>query len=127
VTPSGHPARLAGSVNVRGQALVEVQVSGPGGLETVTCAVDTGFTGELVLPAALVGRLGLRRAGTNVARLADDSPVRLSRHVGEVVSLAGRRRVRVYAAGSGTSLLGARLLTPHRLIIDYRARTVEIV
>jgi clan AA aspartic protease len=118
--------RLAGVVTERGDALIELLVSGPAGNLTTTFVVDTGFTGALVLPEALVRRLALRRIGANAATLADGSQVVMERFDAEVQWPWGSQRVRTFSAPSHTALVGARLLSARRLEIDYPARTVEI-
>jgi predicted aspartyl protease len=42
---------------------------------TIECVLDTGFQGELALPAATVAALGLSAGGRIWANLADDSDV----------------------------------------------------
>jgi clan AA aspartic protease len=117
---------LIGAVDGRGSASVELRVASPAGQATVSCVVDTGFTGALVLPAATVRRLGLRRTGVNSATLADGSRIVLSRYAAQVDWLSGPRQVLLYSTPGVTALIGTRLLSEHRLVIDYPKRTVEI-
>ena len=51
--PNEDRASLSGTVNIRGEALVDVEVIGPAARFAVSCIVDTGFTGTLVLPVAV--------------------------------------------------------------------------
>jgi predicted aspartyl protease len=53
-------ASTAGRVNEAPEPVVAVRlVGGPAGEMEVECVVDTGFTGALVLPRAVVEQLGL--------------------------------------------------------------------
>ncbi len=118
--------RLAGSVTPRGDALVELRIAGPNGQTTLTCLIDTGFTGALALPERLAERLKLTRLGPMTARLADGSETALETYEADVYWLGDRRHVRALTLHGPTALIGVRLLRAHRLLIDYPARTVEI-
>jgi clan AA aspartic protease len=128
VTAGGGGApRLTGTVSAQGDAVVDLLVAGPGGQTVVPCVVDTGFTGALMLPAPVVGRLQLPRVRSTRAFMADGSAVILDGYHAEVQWLGVRRRVQAYASSGPEALIGYRLLSAHRLTIDYPARTVEIV
>src|SRR5205085_2034532 len=66
---------MTGAVDDFGRALVPVRLKKPatGKLAKVQAWIDTGFTGELVLPKTLVNSLGLTRANVVKAELGDGS------------------------------------------------------
>lgn len=127
IPAGGAPPSLTGVVNARGDAVVDLPIIGPNSQLLATCVVDTGFTGELMVPDTLVAQLRLPRVRFTVVTLADGSPVMLNGYRAEVLWLSVRRRVLVYATTGHEALLGSALLAAHRLTIDYPARTVEIV
>ena len=122
----GPPVALAGTVNRRGEALVELKVAGPAGQEALTCLIDTGFTGTLVIPEAVAQRLRLPRRGSTVATLADGSEALFRRYEAVIDWPSGRRRVWALATASADALVGVGLLRRHRLLIDYPARMVKV-
>jgi predicted aspartyl protease len=66
---------IAGTLNGRLEAVIPLTVFGPNGdSEVVQAIVDSGFTGRLVLPAAVVTKLGLVRQTGTVMRLATACP-----------------------------------------------------
>ena len=80
---------IVGTVDARRQSIVPPVVRGMDGQqETVETLLDTGFNGELMLPAARVTALGLTPRSSRVMRLADGRsfPVPHS----ELVAIAGR-------------------------------------
>ena len=105
-------------MNAAGEPVVRLALRGPSGLtREVDAVVDTGFTGFLTLPPAIVTALDLRRADVQVVVLADGSRATLTAHAVEV-SWDGRLRdAFAYAAGS-TPLIGIALMDGYRLCID---------
>ena len=85
-------------------------------IETV---VDTGYTGFLLLPPALVAELGLAYRSSGGAVLADGTEAVLEVYSGVVLWDGQRRIVRIDAAGD-TPLAGMRLLAGFNLNIDVR-------
>src|SRR5262249_59546336 len=75
----GHPPAagrpvIRGTVTANREPVVRLRVRGPGGaVADVDLVVDTGFTGALVLPAAVVAALGLPWRSGGTAVLADGS------------------------------------------------------
>jgi len=72
---------MNGHVDNGGRSLVSVSVkaSAPSAWAAFEAWVDTGFTGELVLPQAAISFLGLSQSGTISAELGDGSSVVLKR------------------------------------------------
>ena len=73
---------MTGSVDDAGRALVRIRLKNPANaMEAELDAwIDTGFTGELVLPRHTVASLGLPLGPTVKARLADGSEIQLDTH-----------------------------------------------
>jgi len=68
---------ITGVVTAAREAVLQVHVQGPAGQTTMEAVLDTGFTGFLTLPLAVVMMLGLPFAGTSRATLSDGSEVGL--------------------------------------------------
>lgn len=101
---------ITGTVNAYREAIIRVVVGGPGGREQeIECIVDTGFSGSLSLPPALVAELGLpfRRRGR--ALLADGSEAFFDIHEASVI-WDGRPRLVPTDAADSDSLIGMTLL-----------------
>lgn len=110
---------IVGVVTADGrEATIRLMVRGPDGRERVVRAVvDTGFTGTLMLPPALVEELELVRHGVQRATLADGSAVYLDIHEAAIVWDDQLRDVRVLAAG-GDPLVGMALLRGYELTME---------
>lgn len=62
------------SVNAANEAVVPLRLQGPEGQpRDIEAVVDTGYSGFLTLPSALVGELGLPFAYMGQAFLANDA------------------------------------------------------
>lgn len=83
----------------------------------VEAVVDTGFTGHLALPPALIGELSLPLRGSRDSFLADGSRVSLDAYrVG--VEWDGRVRVVPALAAEGGPLMGMSLHRGHEIRIE---------
>lgn len=112
---------MLGTVNASGEAVLSLEVqNGSGGRETVAAVVDTGFTGFLTLPWAVVNSLSLPLLGSTPATLADSSTIVLDVHEALVVWHSLPRPVECLVA-EGAPLLGMTLLYGSAL----RIRVVE--
>jgi clan AA aspartic protease len=114
-------AKETGRVTATREALLRLQLSAG---ETVECLVDTGFTGALVLPEALVTRLNLPVVGREVFEMVGGRQFIASVALADLEWLGETRTVRVIV--SEDTLLGTELLDRTQLIIDYIARTVTV-
>jgi clan AA aspartic protease len=95
---------------------------GPRGKESsIEFTIDTGFTGELMLPAAQIASLGLRWRKFDRGILADGSECLLDVYAAEVDWDGTIRRVLVLET-NGDPLLGTKLLRNHELTIQFRVR-----
>lgn len=88
--------------------------------------IDTGFTGELVVPKEMVDSLGLPFGPLVTARLADGTDVQLDTYTCLLVWLGKWQRIEVVANQGQHPLLGVGLLLDHDLRIDYKTRLVTI-
>jgi clan AA aspartic protease len=114
-------AKETGRVTASREALLRLQLSGG---ETVECLVDTGFTGALVLPQALVTRLNLPVVGREIFEMVGGRQFIASIVFANIEWLDETRTVRVIV--SEDTLLGTELLDGTQLLIDYIAHTVMI-
>ena len=120
---------MKGIVDDFGRAIIEVilRASPTAEPKLLQTWIDTGMTGELVIPENQILDLNLARTGTAVAHLADGSEVLLNTYSCSLNWNGRERQVEVIANTGQFPLLGVGLLCDHRLSIDYPARQVEIV
>jgi clan AA aspartic protease len=108
---------MTGVVTAAREAVLQIHVQGPAGQTTLEAVLDTGFTGFLTLPMAVVMTLGLPFAGTARATLSDGSEVGLD--VFEATVLwDGRPRVITVLAAEGGVLMGMAMLMGFRLTLE---------
>ncbi|MDE2803192.1 MAG: clan AA aspartic protease [Chloroflexota bacterium] len=111
---------ILGTVTGAYEAVISLTVQGPAGqTREVESVIDTGFTGFLSLPSALVTELGLPFLTTESAFLADGSLVSFSVHDATVFWDGHPRRVYVHISDA-TPLVGMRMLDGHDLNIRVR-------
>ena len=109
---------ITGILTAAREAVIPVVVRGPLGHEAaVDAVIDTGFTGWLTLPTALVVALGLPFAGTTRATLSDGSEVAIDVFEATVVWDTRDRLVTVLATEGGV-LVGMAMLLGFRLTLD---------
>ena len=108
---------ITGSVNSRREAIIQLDILGPGGqIQTVDAVVDTGFNGFLTLPAQAIAALGLQRSGSVRVVLVDGSEDLFPTYKAAVRWEGSPRDVEVDAADSDP-LAGMALLVRHELRI----------
>ena len=111
---------IEGAVNAAHEAVVSLSLRGAEGrTQDIEAVVDTGYTGFLTLPSALVDELGLPFAYVGRAFLANDDEVEFDVHHVTVLWDGQPRRIRTAATGS-TPLVGMLLLDGHDLNIQVR-------
>jgi clan AA aspartic protease len=88
--------------------------------------IDTGFTGEIALPLAIIQNLGLPQSGTVSAELANGEAVIMSTYTCIIDWFGTDQQIEVVANQGGSPLLGVGLLRGHRLIVDYTSLTLSI-
>ena len=109
---------IRGTVTAGREPVIRLRVRGPGGAEAgVDLVVDTGLTGAVVLPAAVVAALGLPWRSGGMAVLADGSTHQTDYYEAELEWGPGWVAVLAMSVGP-ESLLGMRLLAGHRLVVE---------
>ena len=119
---------IEGAVNDAHEAVVALSLQGPAGqVRDIEAVIDTGYSGFLTLPTALVMELGLPFAYIGRALLANDDEVTFDVHDVTVLWDGQPRHIRADATGS-TPLVGMLLLDKHNLNIEVeRAGRVVIL
>ena len=109
---------IEGAVNDAYEAVVALSLQGPEGqAQDIEAVIDTGYSGFLTLPTALVTALGLPFAYIGRALLANDDEVTFDVHYVTVLWDGQPRHIRADATGS-TPLVGMLLLDQHSLNIE---------
>ena len=123
-------AKVVDSVDDRGRTVIRVE----GINDSILVVVDTGFNGDLMVTRAAARDLGAQRLGREVdVQLGNGTVASVIRGRATIPWLGENRLVRVLVADdwltvgdAPAGLLGTALLTPHLLMVDFAARTVEI-
>lgn len=112
---------MKGIVDESGRAILPIQILCPKHPDgtIVDAWVDTGFTGDLVLPLSVIEDLQLKVTGTIDGVLADGSQVELSTYHCQLNWFGRVRDLEVIANSGQTPLLGVGLLLAKELRIDY--------
>jgi clan AA aspartic protease len=101
---------ISGKVNSQREAIVSVSLFDAGGAEQpIDAVLDTGFTGELTLPAKLIDDLRLEFFGSRSAVLGDGSEVIMDNYFGEIMWHGRVKRI-VVLETEGGPLVGMELL-----------------
>jgi len=104
------------------EARIRLKVMGRRGQEQqVEAVIDSGYTGALTLPPAMIAILGLRWRSVERATLADGSTCVFSVYVGKVLWDGQVRSILVDEADADP-LIGMRLLRGHELKMQVRYR-----
>ena len=113
---------MKGTVNERGQSLIEVEVRATPNVagRTVSAWVDTAFNGELVLPRKTIEQLGLSKSAEIGAGLADGIVRTLEAFRAWILWFGKIREVEVVGSPGRTALLGVGLMLGHDLHVSYR-------
>jgi clan AA aspartic protease len=82
--------------------------------------IDTGFTGDLVMPQSGIDALGLTRSGSIDAVLSDGSHIELNTYSCVIEWFGNERHLEVIANECEYPLLGVGLLLGLELRVDYR-------
>jgi clan AA aspartic protease len=120
---------MNGMVDVAGRSLIAVSLTAPNQSASVSLEawVDTGFTGELVLPQTVIAALGLVQSGTVTGELGDGSTKVMNTYTCLIDWFGQKLQVEAIANHGHFPLLGVGLLRDHKLAIDYPARTLSIL
>ena len=114
-------SRHSGHVDDSGRAIVQVTIAANRNdrPHPIDVWVDTGFTGDLVVPRRIVEMLDLRQTGTVDGVLADGTQVLLATYHCEIEWFGKSRCLEVIANDGEMPLLGVGLLLAKELRIDY--------
>jgi clan AA aspartic protease len=109
---------MQGVVNLRREATLTVVVGNPNQqLQAIETVIDTGFTGFLSLPSAMIATLNLPWSASDIATLGDGSETLFDLYTA-VVIWDGQYRD-IYIAESETEpLLGMAMFYGYRLQVD---------
>lgn len=112
---------MKGIVDQAGRAILEIQLRSNSShpFRTISVWIDTGFTGDLVLPQKTIDELGLNPSGTVDGILADGSQTVLTTYHCEIDWFGRIRNLEVIANSGTTPLLGVGLLLAKELVVDY--------
>lgn len=120
---------MIGSIDEYGRALLSVEirpdVSGPS--SAVEVWIDTGFTGELVLPNLTIEALRLAHSGSVDATLADGSTIELQTYTCFVDWFGTQRRLEVVANQGDFPLLGVGLFLGLELRANYASLELTLL
>ena len=109
---------ITGTVTAYREAIIRLNVRGPGGEEkTVEAVIDTGFDGILTLPTTVVTALRLPWRTRERAILADGSATMFNLYEASVLWDGKLRRVLVQAVNT-TPLVGMGMLEGYELRIE---------
>jgi len=89
--------------------------------------IDTGFTGDLVVPESLIDQLALSISGSVDGILADGSQTVLKTYHCRVKWFGRERDLEVIANNGEFPLLGVGLLLAKELSVDYTNLSVSLV
>jgi len=119
---------VKGYVDQSGRAILSVLLvteAQPSGVP-IEVWIDTGFTGDLVLPETLVRQLGLPVSGSIDGILADGSQTELNTYHCQLRWFGRDRNLEVIANDGEVPLLGVGLLLGRELRIDYTNLMVSL-
>jgi len=109
---------IRGQVGPDNEAVIPLQLRGARGeVETIQSVVETGLTGAIALPSALVSRLGMPYRMMRPDELGDGTVVDFDVHQATVVWNGQDRPVEALATAGG-ALAGMSFLIGHHLFID---------
>lgn len=111
---------ILGNVNTNREAVIQIAVLNDSKqIKAIRAVIDTGYTGDLMLPKAIVNELGLTLRGIQDATLGDGSLAIFEMYAGYVIWDGQVQRVEVN--GSKTEcLVGMGLLEEYKLEIEGR-------
>ena len=119
---------IEGAVSGDSEAIIRLTLrAATGATQEIDAIIDTGFTGDLTLPPALIRRLNLSWKGRGQALLADGGMHMFDAYVG-TVSWNGQSLTVEVSSADTNPLVGMGLLRGHRLsmdVIENGAVTIE--
>ena len=119
---------MTGLVDNSGRALLRIRLQHPdSAIEFELDAwIDTGFTGELVIPLQQAVQFNLPLGSAIRAGLADGSEVELNTYTCLLDWFGAWKQIEIIANEGQFPLLGVGLLLGHALHIDYPDKTLSV-
>lgn len=117
---------LQGSIDNRNQLWVPITVTGDHGQHKISALLDTGFTGELLLPLQIAVPLGLKLAGVAPYKLADGSISQQMLFSASITWGTQTRAVTVSVLDVEDALMGGGLLHGYVLLVDFQQKQLII-
>lgn len=113
---------MNGLIDENGRALltIDVRATSARTASSIEVWIDTGFTGDLVLPKPQIEDLGFPKSGSVDAILADGSAIELNTYTCLLNWFGSERRLKVVANDGDYPLLGVGLLLGLELRANYR-------
>jgi predicted aspartyl protease len=126
-------SRIVGAIDRLRRPVIRLET--PAG-DSFLALVDTGFNGELMLSEADAGSLGFTVSRLTLkVMLAGDTSQIIKEGSGRIRWFDTDRKVNLIVSPTShlrradddpIALIGTRLLTPHLLLVDFEANTLEI-
>jgi clan AA aspartic protease len=118
---------LTGYIDERNQLWVNITVSGINSSQKIPCLIDTGFTGELLLPLKIAIELGLRLTSITSYTLGDGSKVNSMLFETSIEwGTLQKRLVTVSVMDVDEALMGGGLLHGYTLFADFEKKALLI-
>lgn len=118
---------MKGIVDRAGRSLLTVALGrDPSTPTAIEVWIDTGFTGDLVMPQTAIDELGFPKSGSIDAVLADGSQTELNTFSCVIEWFGKERNLEIIANDGDYPLLGVGLLLGLELRIDYRSRKLTL-
>ncbi len=119
---------MKGKVDPQGRALLPITLRNAPESESskIDVWVDTGFTGDLVLPHDIIKSLNLTPSAVIQTMMADGRQAALESYVAWLDWFGETEEVEVCASTGRNVLLGVRLMIGKRLIVDYQSMDLHL-
>ena len=111
---------MIGRVDPSGRALLEITLRTGATSQALEVWIDTGFSGDLVLPQFVVDDWQLQQSGSVDAILADGTQIELRTYSCAIDWFGKVRLLEIIANDGDVPLLGVGLLLGKELRVDYR-------
>ena len=120
---------MNGFIDDFGRALLSIRVHSVINEQTedVDVWIDTGFTGEFVLPRDIIESLHLQTSGSVDAVLADGSAIELNTFTCLIEWFGEKKRIEVVESDGDRALLGVGLLLGLELRANYRTMSLTLM
>lgn len=118
---------IHGLVAKENRPLIPLVVGWNRGVQEITAMVDTGFSGELKIPAKMIDELGLEITHAQPVLLADGTNATMRASLAFVAMEGVTKEVNTLIS-EGPAVIGGGLLKlfEYRLIVDYKRGSVEL-